>query len=260
MTSSGLFAVSFYDKDKQYISHTLGNMDFHQDDTFTMPYNAFYVRMNVLKAKRQSNEISLVFSTEEFSYNQIVGEQYHITFPTSAGTVYGGTVKVEKDGTGMLTVDRKYDKLSNHTFTKHGSNTGNIYYTNGLQSVIKKPADGYTELVGLLSSQYKPDSWEDIFVSGQNDCSIAVSLTGLLAVKEDAITSLSDFTANRGNVEFVYPLATPIEYDLTPGQVTALLGINNLWADTGDIEELAYPADTRMYIERRLAEIVNALS
>jgi hypothetical protein len=34
--------------------------------------------------------------------------------------------------------------------------------------------------------------------------------------------------------------ATPTTYQLTPTQVNSLLGTNNVWADTGDIEELEY--------------------
>jgi hypothetical protein len=34
--------------------------------------------------------------------------------------------------------------------------------------------------------------------------------------------------------------ATPTTYQLTPTQVKSLLGTNNVWADTGDIEELEY--------------------
>ena len=34
--------------------------------------------------------------------------------------------------------------------------------------------------------------------------------------------------------------ATPQSYQLTPTQVKSLLGTNNVWADTGDIEELEY--------------------
>ena len=34
--------------------------------------------------------------------------------------------------------------------------------------------------------------------------------------------------------QVVYELATPITYHLTPTEITALLGTNNIWADTGD--------------------------
>ena len=51
---------------------------------------------------------------------------------------------------------------------------------------------------------------------------------------------------------FVYPLATPIEIQLTPQQVNSLLGVNNIWADSGDTE-VVYRADTKLFIERLTA-------
>lgn len=54
------------------------------------------------------------------------------------------------------------------------------------------------------------------------------------------------------NVQLVYPLAAPIEVDLTPTEITTLLGTNNLWSDTGDID-LTYCADTKLYIDKVLS-------
>ena len=36
--------------------------------------------------------------------------------------------------------------------------------------------------------------------------------------------------------QVVYELANPITYSLTPIEISTLLGVNNIWADTGDIE------------------------
>ena len=49
--------------------------------------------------------------------------------------------------------------------------------------------------------------------------------------------------------QVVYELATPQTYQLTPTEVRTLLGLNNVWADTGDTE-VEYRADTRLYIEK----------
>ena len=49
--------------------------------------------------------------------------------------------------------------------------------------------------------------------------------------------------------QVVYQLATPLEIQLTPNQVNSLLGVNNIWADTGDTEA-EYRADTTLYISR----------
>ena len=58
------------------------------------------------------------------------------------------------------------------------------------------------------------------------------------------------FTANP--TEFVYELAEPLTIQLTPQQVNSLLGVNNIWADTGDTS-CEYRADTKLYIERLTA-------
>ena len=46
-----------------------------------------------------------------------------------------------------------------------------------------------------------------------------------------------------------YELATPLTVQLTPHEVTALLGSNNVWADSGD-SEVTYRADPTLYISR----------
>ena len=38
------------------------------------------------------------------------------------------------------------------------------------------------------------------------------------------------------NIVVTYPLATPLTYQLTATQVAFLLGTNNLWSNTGDIQ------------------------
>jgi hypothetical protein len=45
------------------------------------------------------------------------------------------------------------------------------------------------------------------------------------------------------------PLKTPVTYQLTPTEVTLLLGYNNVWADTGDTT-VTYRADTKLYIQK----------
>jgi hypothetical protein len=57
-----------------------------------------------------------------------------------------------------------------------------------------------------------------------------------------------------------YELATPIEYDLDPVTIQTLLGQNNLWADCGLVENCEYPADTKLYIDNKIAAIVATMS
>ena len=58
--------------------------------------------------------------------------------------------------------------------------------------------------------------------------------------------------ANGTPVTICYPLAEPIEIQLTPNQINSLYGVNNLWADSGDTTA-EYRADTKLFIERLTA-------
>ena len=49
--------------------------------------------------------------------------------------------------------------------------------------------------------------------------------------------------------QVVYKLATPQTYQLTPEEVTTLLGQNNVWADCGP-STVEYPCNTKLYIQK----------
>lgn len=53
--------------------------------------------------------------------------------------------------------------------------------------------------------------------------------------------------------QVVYPLTTPTSVQLTPQEVATLLGWNNIWANTGDVD-VTYRADTALYLEKKIAE------
>ena len=63
----------------------------------------------------------------------------------------------------------------------------------------------------------------------------------------DALLADSDFAV-------VYPLATPLEYQLTPQEVKTLYQYNNIWSDVGSVD-VEYPADTKTYIDNKFAEL-----
>ena len=54
------------------------------------------------------------------------------------------------------------------------------------------------------------------------------------------IVVIPNGTADDTEIQVVYPLATPIEYQLTPQQVTTLIGTNNVWSDANGNTEVSY--------------------
>ena len=74
-------------------------------------------------------------------------------------------------------------------------------------------------------------------------------------------TSTEEFNTwlDTNTIHVCYPIATPITYHLTPTEIRSLLGDNNIWADAGDTA-VTYRADTAKYIDKKIAEVINALS
>lgn len=94
-------------------------------------------------------------------------------------------------------------------------------------------------------------------------------LSGELTVTHDYIASYSgqtlpgEWISDRAvyaagttppiGAQVVYELATPTSYELTPPTITTLLGINNIWADCGEVA-VKYPRDimTRAEVQRMI--------
>ena len=163
------------------------------------------------------------------------GTTYPITFPTEAGTVYGGYVDVTR---GKLVVDRASADMGQLSWTQYPQNA-NVYYTAGLQ-LKKTGVDNFISEAFTYSNQPAASLPVGKMRGLSNSKTVYVALD---------VTSVEDFRTAVDGLKIIYELNTPITYQLTPQQITTLLGINNVWADTGDVE-VEYRADTKLYIEQ----------
>ena len=159
------------------------------------------------------------------------GTTYSITFPTEAGTVYGGTLDVT---TGKLTVDMAMVDMGTLTWSGWEQGGSFIFYSHVLDKMPVRE-------IPCKSSQYAYNS----AIRGSWDELLNGELTGQfdgdnVYVRDNRYSSIADFKTAMSGVQLVYPLATPIEYTLTPTEVKTLLGTNNVWADTGDVTVRAY--------------------
>lgn len=157
--------------------------------TFTKPYSAIYSFIAMAQESGVTAEISNMMirsvSDTDDIYESYQGETCHSTFPTEAGTVYGGYVDVTN---GKLVVDRAN--------------------------------------IASYSGQTLPGEWisdRDVYTPG------GTPTTG---------------------AQVVYKLAEPVVYNITPQQITTLLGTNNVWHDANGETEVEYRADTKLYIEQ----------
>jgi hypothetical protein len=81
---------------------------------------------------------------------------------------------------------------------------------------------------------YNVDRCSILFANGNSKTSFLIS-TQASGLSADASVTEIDAWLRSIDAYIVYPLATPITYQLTPTQVNSLQGVNNIWADCGKI-------------------------
>lgn len=163
---------------------------------------------------------------------------YSITFPAAAGTVYGGTVDLVS---GLLTINR----TTVNTTWGSGTNATNLGHVTRKRFNLGNPSkkyytDAQNDLKSNVIGQY------DTLYSGDYVHMYLASTTHIWAY-------MPSNTAADTVMQFSYTLETPVTYQLTPTEVNTLLGVNNIWADTGDTE-VEYRADTKLYINKMIGD------
>lgn len=166
------------------------------------------------------------------------GSAIDITFPSEAGTVYGGKLDLVK---GELLVNMKsvvFDGTQQIDLYSSGDNRLPIYYPETVTlldgkmvSSISRKASNYNDLMSSINTVRLVQN------------GIAFHLEGF---KGQSWTS-SAFKAYCKNLydndtpfQICYELATPITYQLTPQEISTIIGTNTIYADIGDTSVI-YP-------------------
>ena len=187
-------------------------------------------------------DFQIEYSDTSSAYKPYSSTTISISWQSSAGTVYGGTLDVT---TGVLTVDSvemHFDGTEDWEF--YGSGSAAAYAMrlsvawSGV-SVSLRPI--FNQGVGLVGADTYGNY--DNFIS-YNGGSVVVGFR--------TITDVNTFKAYISDhpLQAVWKLATPQTYQLTPTEViTTLLGQNNIWTDCGP-STVEYQADTKLYIQK----------
>jgi hypothetical protein len=237
---------AFYNSNKTFISAEYAI----NHSTFTAPNNATYVRLSIYTETPTVAQLEL--SSSATPYEPYQAQQVTIDLD---GTRYGGELNVL---TGEMTVTKAIVDLGTLTWTYYvAANTGLFYADiadgkpNGTQntsayldisSCYKKGSNVVVQAGDLTSS----DSGKFY----QNRLSSACRVLIVDTRYSDATTFQTAVTGQT----LVYELATPLTVQLTPSQLSTLLGTNHIWADTGDTA-VEYRADTKRYIDSKFSQL-----
>lgn len=179
------------------------------------------------------DSIQIELGSTAITYEPYNGTTYTIQL---GDTYYGGVLDVT---TGVLTVTHRYADMGQLAWTS-------FYQKMVYMSFPDTPTPSQTtDKANLICSSYKTVSRNEIGNPPWNYAGVGVDTAGRLFVAnpDSSWTSVNDAKADLNGVQLVYLLATPITVQLTPTQITTLLGQNNLWADSGQIISGQYFAE-----------------
>lgn len=227
-------SICFYTENKTYISGEAYNN--RPKFTITAPENCAYCRMTSFHSEAYPWMFEECGIAETYT-------TYPITFPSSAGTVYGGTLDVTS---GVLTVTNGYADLGTLNWSL---NATNVYflsrYNVSPNEFIKTPTQN-SNYANLMCSKYARNTAYNVM---NGNSGIGCTTDGYLVVVDTNYADATAFKESLSGVQLVYELLEPQTYQLTPTEVATILGQNNIFCDTGNINELTYRADLKAYID-----------
>lgn len=204
--------------------------------SLTIPNNVKFVRIASLVMSLDTDvQFELGSSATDYEpFGQSVS--VNVKSVNNGSTVYGGTVTVNEDGSGMLVVDR-------YLQTYNGSE--NWYQTTAEKcQYIPKPStpviDTAKEIV-CDRAKYLGISASAEMVSGE----IALNSNSqniLLNLGFSNTTDLKTYLTSN-NMQVLYYLSTPTTYPITAAQVKTLLGHTQVITDTDEALTLTYKTD-----------------
>lgn len=247
---SGIYALEHFSRAAIRLAYNAKSVTFTLTEKTCIDFTFYDVNNNL------SDDMSLYlleYGSTASEYEAYQGEKYSISFPSEAGTVYGGTLTVNSDGTGTLVVDRAYRE-----YTGASGENWNYEYTSNLKNFYIAVSDAKAGQAkpNVISNCYKAADnialqRDRVHISNAKNLNVATGDT--LGI--DNVSDWKTYLASH-NLQVVYFLATPQTYTLSALEVIETLkGINVLFADTGNIEAVSYACDTRLFIEKKIAEL-----
>lgn len=213
--------------------------------TFTLSEGKYVTCRGIVRPDESPNgvwAIQLQTGSTATAYEPYNGSTHTISWQTQAGTVYVGRLAIHYvDGELKCELTVTHAMWTKNTSAMNNNPDYPGWNPSGIKDII---GGGYNQAFG--DQIINVGSVFAVNTNASND---------ILYLPKNAYNNLTqnDWISRAVDIQIVAELATPQTYQLTPTEVKTLLGNNNVWADTGDVD-LTYRADLGLYLDK----IINA--
>lgn len=159
-------------------------------------------------------------------------------------TVYGGVLDVTR---GKLSVTHEYITIPSSIITTavRENNLWRITTSQAFYDVSNSYKKGVCNMF-TFKTAYVDVNNNNNTIAFNNDFGLQ------LIFRNDSIATETDAISLVATLEFVYPLATPFDIDLTPEVILAVAGTNNVYSDTNGDTTVQYKDSIQHYIDTRI--------
>ena len=187
-----------------------------------------------------ANDISINYPSTDTTYHAHQGTTHTITLPE---TIYGGELECV-GGSGKKT----FEKANMEDISWTYFSASNLFYVENYGN--KDNGEILCEMYQTTNLGYR--NMPDKSITTNKDM---FGTRSVIIIKDTSITSVQDFITAVTGKKIVYELATPTTFTTTPESIPTLSGVNNIYADSGDVEVTYFTSNADDLADAIRAEI-----
>ena len=231
----------YYDLNKTFISYDVWGIN----GVRTIPANAYFMRFQIDPAygTTYNNDISINYPSTDTAYHAYNGEDPVLfAWGDVAGTVYGGKVTINRDGSVTLTVDSVLYTINGSSLSLTGYSSSGEFYYGYIPSSVGVPAGFDGQISNYLRKEAPSATAHDCFL---------IYTSNLIRLNISSITqTVSEYQQylNDNNLQVFFQITNPVTYNLPSiTAINSFFADNNIFTDVGPVTA-DYYADTKLFI------------
>lgn len=236
--------ITYYREDNTQIDYWGISSSTAYKRTFTLSEDAYYFAFTKTSGTNPLEECQLELGDTVHAFEPYTANVTVIDWQTEAGTVSEGTLDVT---TGVLTVTWGSVDMGSLTWTYDST-----YHRMKSNSIADMKKVNTARTLVFLCPIYQVISDGRSIANVPND-SIYASFDSdqktAVWVHDSDYSDANVFKTAMSGIYIVYPLETPVTYQLTPTQISAIVGTNNVFTDTNGNTSVVYACSLKDYID-----------